>query len=1579
MNDDCGCCDGIEAVTPKSVANRPGLSSLAYRVGTHSSFLETMIARLATVKVSRPTGAFDAAGNQILEYYTTLGGLKTHETSDFSIALLDAWATVADVLTFYQERIANEGYLRTATERRSIVELSRLIDYVPKPGVSASVYLAYTLDKNTDTTIPAGARSQSVPGAGEQPQAFETADKLDARYDWNNLKPRSSRPQLIPAQMRDGHRLFLQGIATKLHPGDPLIVRADPREIYRVVQVKPDAAASRTTVLIRSWSDAPALVDTIGKVRLAIDAFDKQVTNDGSPPFLTDIQTTVLGPLEAFIKQSSVQDELEAHVYSTVRQIAAKLVGAAPGAQVDHVIQLWDALAQTLLIDARAASLSDSLKKISSVTAPQGATQEVRDRVAAMVIALNNLKDTIAHLSDNPSKQPASPRDPVNRDRVAALVVALQTAIENIRLETAELDANDKTLQPLLNVLNTLVTNLTDAVRTFPTEAIWSGLDAIRIVYTARDNAIALELAAAGPADPRATADLTAVQDTLDALGTIAPLTDPTLLTARIRDVDDSNLPTGVPASTNQSVVAFVRIVRQALDDFMVSLSFGPIRRDVRTIIARYTDPAGAGLFTGASDPDDPNAFLPDTAIADRVVRSLKGWVSGLSPDQDPASVVSNLELTLSAIRTELLLVEAGGYPRLEPWLSSLTGEIEEAAQRASLASSTISLLAASGKNLKTHENGKPQAPPSSPSPITPDGLLQQLLTSPSVPPSDASRLQRNLANIFASTKSPGRGGDSGPTGVAFSSADVSAQLLVNFDDRLKSSLYPALANVPVSPSSQPTSVKAPRVKAAPFGAAAPLKPVLENGNVVGAEEWPLATVAFELEMPSVPVSVSSAPSIVVTASVIRDGQLDSNQTPFGLGVVPLQLKDTLVLITTTLPGPASPTAVTITSIQFQFTNTGLERPTGQLLDTITVNLAGRGFDVVCGSEPSVSVSQANPLAHVALLGHEVEVTWHAPAITGGSPGVSIKHSIPDAPLSRYWNVLTLDGVFDQIVPESWVVIERADQSGAKALQVRQVAAVATVAEAEFGISGKATRLTLDAAWLDQDDTDLSAFRKTTVYVQTDTLPLAEEPYDADIGGDTVELDDLKDGLKSGRFVIISGERTDIPATGGVFASELTMLRTVSQDFDSDLPGDKLHSYLGLSDPPLAYTYKRSSVTIYGNVIKATHGETRNEVLGSGDASQELQSFSLKQKPLTFVPFASPSGAQSTLVVRVNDVLWSEVTSLSNLDSAAHSYVTLTGDDDVVTAAFGDGTRGARLPSGRENVRTSYRTGIGKAGNVGAGQISLLVTRPLGVKSITNPLSASGGADRESLDQARENAPLSVTALDRLVSVQDYEDFARNFAGIAKASAQRFVNRGFEFVHLTIAGADDMPFDPSSDLSKVFLRSLRQSGDQFQSVSVASRDLVTVILSAEVRVEAGYLWEVVSPLVRQALLAAFGFDRRVLGQCLWLSEVYQAIQAVEGVDYVSVKHFGGLPERGSDGRIITFEEIRALIDGRPAQTDPASGVTSPAVVGIAIAPPREWIPARLATMDEAGNVRPAQIVLMTPDVPDTIILTEIPS
>src|SRR5215203_2159031 len=194
--DVCGCCEGLVPSTPVEVYNRPGLTAIAYRVGTHSLFKESMLARLSASDLP------------------ALRGLNTRDDDDFAVTLLDAWAMVADVLTFYQERIANESYLRTATERASLLELARLIGYEPRPGVAASTHLAFKLEDAPGSprtaTIDAGTKVQSLPGQDELPQTFETVEKIEARVEWNELRPRKTKPQ-APA-FYDRKHAYLKGM-----------------------------------------------------------------------------------------------------------------------------------------------------------------------------------------------------------------------------------------------------------------------------------------------------------------------------------------------------------------------------------------------------------------------------------------------------------------------------------------------------------------------------------------------------------------------------------------------------------------------------------------------------------------------------------------------------------------------------------------------------------------------------------------------------------------------------------------------------------------------------------------------------------------------------------------------------------------------------------------------------------------------------------------------------------------------------------------------------------------------------------------------------------------------------------------------------------------------------------------------------------------------------------------------------------------------------------------------------------------------------------------------------------------------
>jgi predicted phage baseplate assembly protein len=374
-------------------------------------------------------------------------------------------------------------------------------------------------------------------------------------------------------------------------------------------------------------------------------------------------------------------------------------------------------------------------------------------------------------------------------------------------------------------------------------------------------------------------------------------------------------------------------------------------------------------------------------------------------------------------------------------------------------------------------------------------------------------------------------------------------------------------------------------------------------------------------------------------------------------------------------------------------------------------------------------------------------------------------------------------------------------------------------------------------------------------------------------------------------------------------------------------------------------------VTIYGNVVKATHGESRHEVLGSGDAAKALQEFVLKQPPLTYVSAPTPAGVESTLKVRINDVEWHEVDSLAGLKPNERRFISRTNDDSKTSVVFGNGEAGARLPTGQENIRATYRNGIGKPGNVKAEQISLLSTRPLGVKGVLNPIRASGGADKESRDQARKNAPLAVTALDRLVSVLDHADFARTFGGVGKASAIARSDGRREVVYLTIAGVDDIPIDENADLFRNLRAALHRYGDPMLPIRLQVRERLALVVAARVRLLPDYLWEAIEPRIRQTVLDAFSFDNLELGQDLLASTAVTVIQSVRGVAYVDLDVFDAISEQSL---LAGFETGQAAPPGL-----------------------QDRITVSMGGGVEAGALRRAQIAYLTPDVPDTLILQEI--
>ena len=113
--------------------------------------------------------------------------------ADVGVMLLELFAALGDELSYTQDRMAREAFLETATQRRSLRRLTRLVDYNIHDGRSGTTLLDVQVEE--DVPIPAGLPVWTVADGGES-ITFEIGDGLAAtlaeatypvRVAWNAL------------------------------------------------------------------------------------------------------------------------------------------------------------------------------------------------------------------------------------------------------------------------------------------------------------------------------------------------------------------------------------------------------------------------------------------------------------------------------------------------------------------------------------------------------------------------------------------------------------------------------------------------------------------------------------------------------------------------------------------------------------------------------------------------------------------------------------------------------------------------------------------------------------------------------------------------------------------------------------------------------------------------------------------------------------------------------------------------------------------------------------------------------------------------------------------------------------------------------------------------------------------------------------------------------------------------------------------------------------------------------------------------------------------------------------------------
>jgi len=183
-----GCCTQapLPPAAPVRPDNEPNRASIAYRVGAFGSFRRAIIAELEEF----------------------LPGWRASVSQDYATTVAELWAYVADILTFYQERIANEAFIRTATQFDSLIRLAELVGYRPDPGASATAVVAFILDKGKTATLKRGMRVGAKPAAGKPASVFELSAALTASASVNKLPLAATAPARLFADLTSLVTLF---------------------------------------------------------------------------------------------------------------------------------------------------------------------------------------------------------------------------------------------------------------------------------------------------------------------------------------------------------------------------------------------------------------------------------------------------------------------------------------------------------------------------------------------------------------------------------------------------------------------------------------------------------------------------------------------------------------------------------------------------------------------------------------------------------------------------------------------------------------------------------------------------------------------------------------------------------------------------------------------------------------------------------------------------------------------------------------------------------------------------------------------------------------------------------------------------------------------------------------------------------------------------------------------------------------------------------------------------------------------------------------------------------------------------
>ena len=263
-------------------------------------------------------------------------------------------------------------------------------------------------------------------------------------------------------------------------------------------------------------------------------------------------------------------------------------------------------------------------------------------------------------------------------------------------------------------------------------------------------------------------------------------------------------------------------------------------------------------------------------------------------------------------------------------------------------------------------------------------------------------------------------------------------------------------------------------------------------------------------------------------------------------------------------------------------------------------------------------------------------------------------------------------------------------------------------------------------------------------------------------------------------------------------------------------------------------------------------------------------------------------------VITINSVIWTPVDTLFFSAATDTHYIPTLNEDGKISFEFGDGVQGA-IPGTGYSILLAYKSTDGFAGNYTyAGGINTLVTSLTlpGSPTVTvnNIAQASGGYDRETIEQLRYRVPIASRTLQRAVTEQDYIDIASLIPGVEKAGLIYTCGK-----YVTIYIAPTGGGAPSDDLLTATGAFYDDRKMITTNVLVLPAGSVALTIGADIFLLPNASQSATSALLYTAMLAFLNISTQTITGKVEMDDVIQTMEDVTGVDYTRLKVMKAVP------------------------------------------------------------------------------------